>query len=268
MARLTRMTLAAAVLLTAAALTRAADPAEKFQGVWVRRGEDCKIVLEIQPDGLTCTVATANGMAITVEADYVVSGDGIMVGVIRPFRKPRTEDERDNTRERIFCLRLSATEKTLTIKDAECANDRVAELAEGTYHRTERPVDLKFTPGGKAKVKKATCYGACVGAVSGAALGNSSMTLPSDRYLEHPPQYLPAAVAQPEEAKSDKAADAMNVLWGILESWGVLTNSYSSDPHERIRELINENEVFEQIGGPVKPVKTRGCDRVRGGIGP
>src|SRR5262245_5952038 len=49
-----RLTLIAFVLLAAAALSHAGDAATKYHGTWVRRGEDQKVVLRIEPDGLCC----------------------------------------------------------------------------------------------------------------------------------------------------------------------------------------------------------------------
>jgi hypothetical protein len=141
MARYTRAVLAAASLLALAAPSQAQhEHAQKLQGTWVRRAEGCKVKLEVKPEGLRCTMTTEEGMAITVDADYVVSKDGILLGILHTPVAPNAADA-DAVNRRLFYFQFTAEDRSLVVKDLQYKDshdgDKMKEVLEGKYHRTE-----------------------------------------------------------------------------------------------------------------------------------
>jgi hypothetical protein len=231
---------------------------------------------------------------VTVEADYVVSKDGIVLGIIRPFKKMRLDEDSDVMRERVFALVVSATEKTLTVKDVECKREKVEELIQGTYKKATGKVTCKIgsSPGktnGKAKGHTApgAVIGGCVGAAAGATMGHqvpcSGLTLPSPRYLEHPPQYMPETPQcplphelsqteeeQPSNTLNDRSAESsanpLPAVLDILRKWGLLQDN----PTRRMDELINQSENVRRLPGvrhpPVIDPSDLKYDRIHGSI--
>ena len=171
MARYTRAVLAAASLLALAAPSQAQhEHAQKLQGTWVRRAEGCKVKLEIKPECLRCTVTTEDGMAITVDADYVVSKDGILLGILRAPVAAKASDD-DAMGKRLFYFQFTAEDRSLVVQDLQYKDshdgDKMKDLLEGKYHRAE----AKHARG------EAT----------------DGLTRPSTHYLQHPPAYCPPA---------------------------------------------------------------------------
>jgi hypothetical protein len=168
MARYTRAVLAAASLLALAAPSQAQhEHAQKLQGTWVRMAEGCKVKLEVKPDHLRCTMTTEEGMAISVDADYVVSKDGILLGLLRTPVAPNAADV-DAVDRRLFHFLFSAEDRSLTIKDVcykdSHDGDKMKGVLEGKYHRTE----AKHARGGSPLDR---------------------LTMPTMGYLQHPPAY-------------------------------------------------------------------------------
>jgi hypothetical protein len=179
MARWITAVLAASSLLALGAPSQAQqEHAQKLQGTWVRRADGCKVRLEVKPESLRCTVTTEEGMAITVDADYVVSKDGILLGILRAPLAGKAADD-DAVTKRLFYLQFAAEDRSLVVKDLEYQDshdgDKMKELLEGKYHKTE-------TRHARAGQK-------------------DGLTLPSAHYLQHPPLYCPPADG-PEPAKS------------------------------------------------------------------
>jgi hypothetical protein len=182
MARYIPAILAAASLLALAAPGRAQqDRAEKLQGTWVRRDEGCKVRLEVRPASLRCTVTMEEGVAMTVDADYVISKDGILVGILRAPLDPNPADT-DGVNRRLFHFQFTAEDRSLTVKDLHYKDsqdgDKMKELLQGKYHKVE-------TKQARAEQKR-------------------GLTMPSAHYLQHPPLYYPPAVDQgPAKTKNE-----------------------------------------------------------------
>jgi hypothetical protein len=178
MARCVTAILAAASLLALAAPGQAQqERAQKLQGTWVRKDVGCKVKLEVKPASLRCTVTMEEGVAMTVDADYVVSKDGILVGILRAPMDPNPADT-DAVNRRLFYFQFTAEDRSLTVKDLRYKDsqdgDKMKELLQGKYHKAE------------AKHARAEAKG--------------SMTLPSAHYLQHPPAYCPPSI-EPSPAK-------------------------------------------------------------------
>src|SRR5262245_6358939 len=98
-----RLLLAAGVLCAAAAVAHAdAKLADQLTGTWVHRVEGHKVTLAVQPTSLRCTISLPDGVSIVVEADYVVSKDGVLLGIIRPSGKAAKSEDKDVIGERTF----------------------------------------------------------------------------------------------------------------------------------------------------------------------
>lgn len=135
MARLTIPTLTALLVLTAAPARAQDGKAEKppdLLGFWTHKAEEGKVTLDICQHTLICTIEAPKGMAFTVEADYAVSPDGLLVGILRAKQKKK---DADNPDERVFCCRLSRHGGTLTVHEMKCglAEEQVKKFVEGTY---------------------------------------------------------------------------------------------------------------------------------------
>jgi hypothetical protein len=211
MKRITHAALAAAVLLAAAVVARA-DEASKPLGTWVRRGEDHKVTLDVKPDMVRCTVTAEGGYSISVDADYIVSKDGIMLGVIRTKGTEKKGDERELDK-RLFYCRFAMDKNRLVISDLAIGGDKekVKELVEGSYkkatggHASARAYSSATTGQGGSPAATGAAAGAMIGrsaeppACGGMPTscqkstpsgGVTGMTLPSGHYLQHPPQYI------------------------------------------------------------------------------
>jgi hypothetical protein len=175
--------LAAATLLALTAPTHAqTERNQKLLGTWTRHSDGCKVKLDIKPEVLRCTVTIAEGYAITVEADYVVSKDGVLLGIVRGPKTPKAakkDDDDDPLSKRLFYLQLSADEKSLLVSNlnyGDNGDDKTKEVLEGKYHRTE---------------------------------SKHPTTRPSAQYLQHPPDYC-APATDPSPARTKKKRSALN----------------------------------------------------------
>jgi hypothetical protein len=187
MARNLTVVLAAATLLALTAATQAqSERSAKLLGTWTRKADGCKVKLEVKPETLRCTVATEEGYAVTVVADYVVSKDGVLLGILHAGKAGKSGDE-DALSKRLFYFQFRADDKALVIQDLNYeGDDKTKEVLEGRYHRAE----------GKPAAK---------------ADGKPALTLPSGHYLQHPPLYCPPpAPANPRQTEEgDHTSEAV-----------------------------------------------------------
>jgi hypothetical protein len=209
MTRYITAVLAAVTLVALAVPARAqTERNQKLLGTWTRHADGCKVRLDIKPDVLRCTVTIAEGYSISVEADYVVSKDGVVLGIVRgpkTLKAAKKDDDDDPLSKRLFYLQVSADEKSLMVSNLNCGDngdDKTKEVLEGKYHRTES----KHTH----------------------ASATTGMTLPSPDYLQHPPAYYPPATPEPGPAKTKADPKA-------------------KEPERRIGELLNQSEDLRNI---------------------
>jgi hypothetical protein len=134
MTQYTRTTLAVAVLLAAAAAAPA-EEAQKPLGTWVRHIEGHKVNFDVKPDTVRCTI-TEGGYAISVDADYIVSKDGVLLGIIRT-RGADKKAEENELDKRLFYCRFAVEKNALVISDLNVGGDKdkVKELVEGRYKK-------------------------------------------------------------------------------------------------------------------------------------
>jgi hypothetical protein len=239
--------LAAATLLAAAAPTPAqTEHNAKWLGTWIRHADGCKVKLDIKPDVLRCTVTIEEGYAVSVEADYVVSKDGVLLGIVRGPKvqkaSKKDKDDDDPVSKRLFYLQISADEKSLVVSDlnyGDNGEDKVKDVLEGKYHRTE------------SKHTRAAAAPAMT--LPSGSYEQYPSTRPGSSYLQHPPQYCPPAT-EPTPAKSK-------------------TDTKTRKAEPRISELLvpaGEPPPIEYYGQqrwfPNVPSQTTPPERVHGGI--
>jgi hypothetical protein len=147
MLRFAASTVAAALVLTAALVTQAADtkdkPAKKKEvdvkrplGVWTRTDGDRKIVFEIHKTHLLCKLTDGDRSA-TAYADYGVTRDGVLFGRISKVEKKGGEQGPEPGM--LFSFRFSRKGDTLTISDLQVPNDGNArQVIEGDYQGGRR----------------------------------------------------------------------------------------------------------------------------------
>ncbi len=139
MTRATRMALAATALLAAVSPAPAQTPDHRPLGTWTRRADGNKVTLTAEPDRLRCTVQFKDGFTISVSADYVVSKDGVLLGVLRPRGAAPDPSDQKATEDRLFFCRVVVDGDKLTVSGLTVANDdaEVNKLIEGRYKRAE-----------------------------------------------------------------------------------------------------------------------------------
>src|SRR6266511_1967466 len=144
-----RTTLAVAVLLAAAATAPAQDSLKPL-GTWVRHVEGHKITFDVKPDAVRCTI-TEGGYAISVDADYIVSKDGVLLGIIRTKGADKKAEENELDK-RLFYCRFAIEKNGLVISDLNVGGDKdkVKEFVEGRYRKVAEkhasPVSTSYKP--------------------------------------------------------------------------------------------------------------------------
>ncbi len=101
-------------------------------GTWQKKFEENQIQFEVKPDTFRVTVTTPD-VTIEADADYAVTKDGILFGVIRKVDKkgicagPMEGD--------LFSFRYTVNNNVLTIKDLHGTdNEEAKQLLQGEYH--------------------------------------------------------------------------------------------------------------------------------------
>jgi hypothetical protein len=301
---MTRWFLPAAVLTALAT----ASPAQESHppaavGTWTRTAEEHKVKLEIKAEVLRLIISGSDGASVSLTADYALSKDGILLGILRTHAADAKDkgDADDRLNKRLFYFRVAADDKTLTVSDVnygKSGGDEIKGLVEGKYRRvktkpvaaccrvpdgpppTSRPPSCQanapvYPPlpstynrpavpcpsGDEAKVDLGVVCKAFAlaldrfGILDALSPPASSMTLPEPRYLQHPPQFIPADPAFPlsrelaptPAPKPESAIPGLvKVIGGLLENVGFI-NAYSPDPNLRMKELIHQSEDLRQI---------------------
>jgi hypothetical protein len=156
---MTRNLLLALALLVAMTVSlRAEESAEKPIGTWTRTttvdDHPVKVKIEVKADTIRCTVRTAEGLAretITIEADYFVTRDGLLLGVV-PLgqgekKAPEKESLKETLKERGFACRFKITKHGLVVSEVITGSDtdeNTKKVLEGKYHKAEeRPTTCR-----------------------------------------------------------------------------------------------------------------------------
>jgi hypothetical protein len=135
------MALMTSALLVAggAALAQDAD-SHKPLGTWAHHSNDYKVTFDVKPDTLRCTVSGEGGLSISVTADYVVSPDGVLFGVIRTRKADKKKEEEGDMEKRLFYCRFTIEKNNLVLSDVVYGDDKdkIKEVLEGKYRKVEK----------------------------------------------------------------------------------------------------------------------------------
>ncbi|HYW86086.1 MAG TPA: hypothetical protein VFB30_22745, partial [Spirochaetia bacterium] len=126
--------LALALLLAMTIPLRADEPQEKPIGTWTRTttvdDHPVKVKIEVKPETIRCMVRTAEGLAketITVEADYFVTRDGLMLGVVPLGKSGQKSAEKpslkDTLKDRGFACRFTVGKHGLVVSEVVTGAD-------------------------------------------------------------------------------------------------------------------------------------------------
>jgi hypothetical protein len=115
-------------------------------GTWTHTatGDDhqVKVTLEVTANTVHGTVRTSEGpvtMTVTADASYVMSRDGLVVGILGPD-KVSPKDEKNSAKERTFTCRLTAEKNGVVVSDVSGGGgyqDSLKKLLEGRYRKVE-----------------------------------------------------------------------------------------------------------------------------------
>jgi hypothetical protein len=138
------------VLAALSLLVVTAAPARAYDGwqvgIWTHTAtvddHSVKVMLEVTAGTIHCTVRTKEGPAnvtITVDASYVMSRDGLVVGILGPD-KIAPKDEKHSAEERAFTCRLAEEKDGIVVSDVSGGGtdkEQIKKVFEGRYRRVE-----------------------------------------------------------------------------------------------------------------------------------
>jgi hypothetical protein len=155
MFRRTPLALLTALLLSAPGLAQTARPsADDLIGTWKRHTEGHEIAVTVERDGLRLSVAFPEGLTVSMEADYLVTRDGILVGVLRLRNGDLLLKERTELASRFFQCRFAVEGNELVVREVKVGNlvdDCCKKLVEGPYRRDVTPGAVSTSSTGPAK---------------------------------------------------------------------------------------------------------------------
>jgi hypothetical protein len=145
MTRIPFKALAAVALLVAT--TAPVSAYEGWQvGTWTHTAtvddHEVKVTLDLTANTIHCTIRTKEGSAtwtLTVEADYVLSRDGVVVGILAPG-KASPKEKKDDSKERTFTCRITAEKDGIVVSDVAQGGgyeEQAKKVLEGRYRKSE-----------------------------------------------------------------------------------------------------------------------------------
>jgi hypothetical protein len=237
MARCTQIVLTAALLSATAALGRADE--SPLVGTWTHRADDHRVRLEIKLESLRCTITASDGYALTVNADYVTSRDGVVLGIIRAKKTEKKGDAQDDLNKRVFYFRVAVDEKSLVVSDLNYGGDdkdKTKDLIEGKYRKLEN----KNAARAKISVQQGTTGSVLFGVGVNSDAGLSGRVILNERNfdLSRPPM----SVGDFFNGKGFRGAGQEMRLEPVpgtqLQRY---TDSLGSNDH-RMKKLLNQSE--------------------------
>jgi hypothetical protein len=129
-----------AVLVAGGAAFAQDTDSRKPLGTWVHHSDEYKVTFDVKPETLRCTVSGEGGLSISVTADYVVSPDGLLFGVIRTRKAERKKEEDDDVEKRLFYCRFAVEKNNLILSDVAYGDekDKIKDVLEGKYRKVEK----------------------------------------------------------------------------------------------------------------------------------
>jgi hypothetical protein len=122
------------VALVVVAAAGAADaPAKKPIGTWARGLGENKVTFQFKADSLTCVIT--NGSAtLEVEADYGVTKDGVIYGIITKAERKGVDGGPE--KGELFSFQVKIDKETITISDLKGTDNAEAkQLIQGEYKK-------------------------------------------------------------------------------------------------------------------------------------
>jgi hypothetical protein len=128
-----------ALLIAGGAWAQDAD-SRKPLGTWVHHCDDYKVTFDVKPETVRCTVSGEGGLSFSVTADYVVSPDGILFGIIRTRKTEKKKEEEGDTEKRLFYCRITMEKNSLVLSEVAYGEDKdkIKEVIEGKYRKIEK----------------------------------------------------------------------------------------------------------------------------------
>ncbi len=116
---------------------RAEDKAPKKPlGAWTKSSGDQKITFEFKPDAMLVTIAVGNE-TIKVDADYGVTKDGRVFGIVTKVMKP---GEGGPSEGDLFSFKYTAVDNKMTIEDLKGTrhSGEAEQLVHGEYEKEKK----------------------------------------------------------------------------------------------------------------------------------
>ena len=132
-------TAAVLAVLAFAPFAPAADKAEKPKkptGAWTHTVQDCTVVFTFQGDTLRCELTKTDGSALTTDAAYGVTADGLIFGVITKVEKKGTDAGPE--KGDLFSFDYNVNKDVLTINNLSAStgvSDQARQLLQGYYKK-------------------------------------------------------------------------------------------------------------------------------------
>jgi hypothetical protein len=122
------------MLISAAPSARAEKPRPaKPTGTWEHKVGDTQVKLQVRADSLHFSIIGA-GVTIDVDADYGVTRDGTLFGIITKVKAEGTD--RPPTEGKLFSFHVAVANNVLTVKDLKGTdNGEARQLVEGEYKK-------------------------------------------------------------------------------------------------------------------------------------
>jgi hypothetical protein len=149
-------------LAAVALLIVATAPAQAYTGwqvgTWARTAtvddHEVRVKLELTENTIHCTVRSSEGslgVTITIDADYVISRDGTLIGILAPTKgrqkTKKTNDDKEDLNNRILACRLDPEKNALVLKDVTFGDQKdIAKVIAGKYHKVETKSHLPTAP--------------------------------------------------------------------------------------------------------------------------
>jgi hypothetical protein len=126
-----------AVLMAGVALRAEGTPGKKPTGNWERKVGDSSVKINFKPDTVRFTVSSADA-TIDVDAEYSVTKDGLIYGVICKVEKKGTcggPSEGD-----LFSFKCKIDKDTMTISDLKGSteSEEAKQLVQGDYKSIDK----------------------------------------------------------------------------------------------------------------------------------
>jgi hypothetical protein len=148
--------LAATLLAGTAAPVQSDDTSDQPRGTWVHHAKGHKVSLQLDAHTLRCSITDGGGYTLVVDADYLVTRDGFLVGVIRTRKSAEGKTE-DQLAKRFFSCRVMTEKNSLILNDVSWAEDKQTskEVLEGKYKLVkEAPHCCGASPVTRSSMKK------------------------------------------------------------------------------------------------------------------